>query len=347
MSIPTRKEPQAKLWELLRRNACFKKAVTRLRQLDNRAQSDGSDATRQAWEIGDRMLRRIQEFNPFAADALRWLVPNPRTPPKRSAQTDNAWPLRWGPEVTRKSDLSPRVTLNTFWDETPSGFRQCFLSHWKELPEGNDEVWETDFFQGWDLVKLLKANLSKKDVVRIVKFRLLTQHRVFAVPRLLHRGKVKSIVKQFKKLLTTELSYKRELLGTGEFWRDFIEVHSIITREGLDAREAIRRYIGRTWGRAAIKSDPTCNSISEDLLREFFRSGCRLPKPTSGGRDEINEWRERKQRLSAAITPVYNTYRTTVTSRVDHMEKLVLATFPRLDWTTLTQKTPNKRTGKN
>jgi hypothetical protein len=83
----------AKLWELLRRNDRFRRLVTRLTAL--RAQHEEavrlakvkgiskvrreqllSDA-RNAQQRGWRILTFLDELNPFAADALRWLVPLP------------------------------------------------------------------------------------------------------------------------------------------------------------------------------------------------------------------------------------------------------------------------------
>ena len=72
-AIPT--TPESKLWELLRRNHCFRKSVARLQDLDAQARrADTADGSR--W-VGERMVDRFHELNRFAAEALRWLVPNP------------------------------------------------------------------------------------------------------------------------------------------------------------------------------------------------------------------------------------------------------------------------------
>jgi hypothetical protein len=71
-SVPV--APEGKLWELLRRNSSFRKAVARLAQLDARARSEESGIDSR-W-TGYQMVERC-ESNPFAAVALQWLVPDP------------------------------------------------------------------------------------------------------------------------------------------------------------------------------------------------------------------------------------------------------------------------------
>lgn len=56
----------AKIWELLRRNACFQKAVARLQKLDKRPSLDGR-----------AMVNRLYTIHGFAGIAIQWLVPQP------------------------------------------------------------------------------------------------------------------------------------------------------------------------------------------------------------------------------------------------------------------------------
>ena len=111
-------EPAAKLWNLLRHSDTFSKAVESQRELLNE------------FEKGFHELREMDRQNPVAADALRWLVPQPLflerkvRPIKQSAEMitirlgmgltadprdpnwtwfegePEAWPVdRWGPII--------------------------------------------------------------------------------------------------------------------------------------------------------------------------------------------------------------------------------------------------------
>lgn len=93
----------AKIWELLRRNDCFKKAVERLSVLDGRVRDVTKEITRlrasgvtldagspdseqlsvkcrersEAKFLASRVLENIGKVHSFAAAALQWLVPEP------------------------------------------------------------------------------------------------------------------------------------------------------------------------------------------------------------------------------------------------------------------------------
>src|SRR5690349_19651539 len=66
--------PEAKLWELLRRNDAFRNVVARLIKLDEKARAE---KTIDARSEGFDLVRGYDASNSFAALALRWLVPNP------------------------------------------------------------------------------------------------------------------------------------------------------------------------------------------------------------------------------------------------------------------------------
>lgn len=146
-------EPAAKLWELLRRNERFRGAVKCLAKWQHIANaSTGPDGIRgreayRAWSRGLSLLERIDEQNPLAAGALRWLVPEPiflqlkfriergtkhtletverqwsvtTADPKRKRQwkrgrnsdrldPSDGEPNRWGPEIKLVTSDDPRL----------------------------------------------------------------------------------------------------------------------------------------------------------------------------------------------------------------------------------------------
>lgn len=67
----------AKIWELLRRNDRFKKAVARLEELDNRPRLENDNVNRSSRAVGLAMVHRLGEIHAFAAEAIQWLVPEP------------------------------------------------------------------------------------------------------------------------------------------------------------------------------------------------------------------------------------------------------------------------------
>jgi len=67
----------AKIWELLRRNGRFQKAVERLIELDKRPAPESFSVIRAPSEIGYDMVGHLAETNGFASVALKWLVPEP------------------------------------------------------------------------------------------------------------------------------------------------------------------------------------------------------------------------------------------------------------------------------
>lgn len=76
-------QPSAKLWELLRRNTRFINLSKRLTELDRQAQpcagatEEAQFVARTARERGAGIILCLDRINPFAADALRWLAPQP------------------------------------------------------------------------------------------------------------------------------------------------------------------------------------------------------------------------------------------------------------------------------
>ncbi len=67
--------PEAKLWELLRRNPEFRRTTAQLAELAAKAQAERT-AEGARWQ-GFNLVRDFDSPNAFAALALRWLVPNP------------------------------------------------------------------------------------------------------------------------------------------------------------------------------------------------------------------------------------------------------------------------------
>jgi hypothetical protein len=76
-SLGENEQTPAKIWELLRRNDRFKKAVARLEELDKRPRPKDDSVNRSPREVGLAMVGRLGELHRFAAVALQWLVPEP------------------------------------------------------------------------------------------------------------------------------------------------------------------------------------------------------------------------------------------------------------------------------
>lgn len=71
--LPEDERIPAKIWELLRRNELFRRAVERLQELDRTP----NDSNGIAWARAYRLLQFTQNRRPFAGCALEWLVPQP------------------------------------------------------------------------------------------------------------------------------------------------------------------------------------------------------------------------------------------------------------------------------
>jgi len=76
-SLNENEQTPAKVWELLRRNGRFKKAVTRLEDLDQRPRPADDGSQRQPREVGLAMAGRLDEIHSFAGVTIQWLVPEP------------------------------------------------------------------------------------------------------------------------------------------------------------------------------------------------------------------------------------------------------------------------------
>lgn len=67
----------AKIWEMLRRNDRFKKAVARLEELDKRSCVENECRRRNSREVGLAMVDHLGDIHNFAGVAIQWLVPEP------------------------------------------------------------------------------------------------------------------------------------------------------------------------------------------------------------------------------------------------------------------------------
>jgi len=76
-SLDENEQNPAKIWELLRRNDRFKKAVARLEELDKRPRLENDSLNRNPRAVGLAMVHRLGEIHAFAAEAIQWLVPEP------------------------------------------------------------------------------------------------------------------------------------------------------------------------------------------------------------------------------------------------------------------------------
>jgi hypothetical protein len=74
-SLPDAERIPAKIWELLRRNEKFGRAVRKLQQLDRAAKEQGKIG--QVWFAADSLVKALKSHHDFAGYALEWLVPEP------------------------------------------------------------------------------------------------------------------------------------------------------------------------------------------------------------------------------------------------------------------------------
>jgi len=65
----------AKVWELLRRNEKFRRALDKLRRLDDEAKTAGVGG--QAWLSARALVAKLKQHHDFAGHALEWLIPEP------------------------------------------------------------------------------------------------------------------------------------------------------------------------------------------------------------------------------------------------------------------------------
>ena len=184
-------------------------------------------------------------------------------------------------------------------------------------------------------------SLDQQDLTRIFQFTRHASQRVFAIPHPLTSSDAKAIFSKLAEQVARDLPDERELLGTPEFWRDFLAVDTIERAENVDTSDAIRRHIRRTHGRERVNQGAR-SQLPPGVLDRWFVDGFLKPRPKSGRRD-ADEW----QRVRALVAPILRdadqTWRTPVLKRVDYLHGLSRATFPRLDFETLTRLTPNKQ----
>jgi hypothetical protein len=102
-SLADNEQTPAKIWEMLRRNTSFRKAVARLEELDKRPRLTDDTTKRHAREIGLAMVDRLGDIHGFAGGAIQWLVPEPLFEIHHVAIPANF-------DVTGK-DYAPLVTL--------------------------------------------------------------------------------------------------------------------------------------------------------------------------------------------------------------------------------------------
>ncbi len=76
-SLGANEQTPAKIWELIRRNDHFTKAVARLEALDKRPRVEHDSRQRHPRETASAMVDRLGEIHGFAGAAIQWLVPEP------------------------------------------------------------------------------------------------------------------------------------------------------------------------------------------------------------------------------------------------------------------------------
>lgn len=74
-SLPEAERIPAKIWELLRRNEKFHRAVSKLQHLDRLAKEHRTIG--QTWFAANSLVKSLKSHHEFAGYALEWLVPEP------------------------------------------------------------------------------------------------------------------------------------------------------------------------------------------------------------------------------------------------------------------------------
>ena len=183
--------------------------------------------------------------------------------------------------------------------------------------------------------------LDRQDFARIIQFTRHADQHVFAIPHPLTRSDAHAIFRKLAEQVARDLPDQRELLGTPEFWGDFLAVDAIQRTERVDTSEAIRRHIRRTHvpqhELASVR-----RQLPPGVLDRWFVDGFLRPRPRSGRRDN-DEWRRVNTLLAPILRKVDQTWRTPILKRVHYLHTLSRAAFPRLDFNLLTRLTPNKR----
>jgi hypothetical protein len=185
--------------------------------------------------------------------------------------------------------------------------------------------------------------LSETEQQRLFLFDDLARRRVFALPHLLTREDVVPVLNELKRQLLKELPETHQLLGTPEFWSDFIAVDAITRAEAVDTGESIRRLIYRSHEMKLVLER---SGLPPGLIRRHFQNDALVAPGPGASAVQRREWEKVKSRLGESIREVNQRKRPTIKRRVEFMHTMVNAVFPRLNLAVLLAKPQHKRTGK-
>jgi hypothetical protein len=121
--LPDAERIPAKIWELLRRNEKFGRAVRKLQQLDRAAKEQGKIG--QEWFAADGLVKTLKCHHEFAGYALEWLVPDPWFEVHHTVIED-------GVDLTGKQFVPPkmiRLDSGNTPDPTDAAHWQTFEAH--------------------------------------------------------------------------------------------------------------------------------------------------------------------------------------------------------------------------
>ncbi len=132
-------------------------------------------------------------------------------------------------------------------------------------------------------------------------------------------------------------------MGTERTWRDFLGVKAIEHGEGHDLGSAIRLHIRRSLETKHHLERETKLPATE--IERWFKRG-EVQKP---GKDSTRRDRQEFERARSRISPVLRrldaAHRSTVKGRVEHLQRLIEASFPHLDIAELTRRQQHTRKG--
>lgn len=142
--------------------------------------------------------------------------------------------------------------------------------------------------------------LTKAEMLRLFMFDDLASHRVFALPHLLTKEDVEPVLAELKRQLLDGLPDSHELLGTSEFWKDFVAVDAIERTESVDTGEAIRRQIYRSPEMLTALAQGA--GLPRTVLARHFRNGA-LSEP---GKEATTQVKRRVDQDGVATLFRYN-----------------------------------------
>ena len=183
--------------------------------------------------------------------------------------------------------------------------------------------------------------LTQAERLRLFMFDDLARHRVFVLPHLLSEADIGPVLEQLKRQLLVGLPKAHELMGTKEFWKDFVEVDAIESAEHVEMGEAIRLQIYRSPEmRSSLLRD---SGLPPAVLDRHFCNGVLREQSAKAAPQNRLEFEKVKARIGSILRTVNQRERSTTKRRVEFMRSLVGATFPRPDFAILLAQPQHKQ----